>query len=69
MDQNKYYFNYSIKKSIGKMKAFYGNFLVCLKAYCYLLSLGNNLNKVSEDAVLNANYLKIKLEKFFDMAI
>lgn len=63
----KYYLNYSVKNSIGKMKAFYGNFLVCLKAYCYLLSLGNNLNKVSEDAVLNANYLKVKLSELFDI--
>ena len=64
---HKYYFNYSLKNSIGKMKAFYGNFLVCLKAYCYLLSLGDSLNKVSEDAVLNANYLKVKLLEYFEI--
>ena len=64
---HKYYFNYSLKNSIGKMKAFYGNFLVCLKAYCYLLSLGDSLNKVSEDAVLNANYLKVKLSEYFEI--
>lgn len=65
--KNKYYFNYSLKNSIGKMKAFYGNFSVCLKAYCYLLSLGKSISKVSEDAVLNANYLKVKLAEFFDI--
>ena len=66
-DKNKYFFNYSLKNSIGKIKAFYGNFIVCLKAYCYLLSLGNNLNKVSEDAVLNSNYLKNKFSELVDI--
>ena len=63
----KYYLNYDIKNSIGKIKSFYGNFAVCLKAYCYLLALGNMLRKVSIDAVLNANYLKSRLSKLFDI--
>jgi glycine dehydrogenase subunit 2 len=66
-NKNRYYFNCSLKNSIGKMKTFYGNFSVCLKAYCYLLSLGDSLNKVSEDAILNANYLKVKLSEYFDI--
>jgi len=63
----KYYLDYDIKNSIGKIKSFYGNFTVCLKAYCYLLALGNMLRKVSIDAVLNANYLKSRLSKLFDI--
>jgi len=53
--------HYSFEKradSIGKVKNFYGNFLVCLKAYAYILTMGGDgLREVSENAVLNANYL------------
>ncbi|MDD3520258.1 MAG: aminomethyl-transferring glycine dehydrogenase subunit GcvPB, partial [Actinomycetota bacterium] len=66
-DKEKYYLNYDLKNSIGKIKAFYGNFLVCLKAYCYLLSVGSNLRDISINAVLNANYLKKKLERLFEV--
>jgi len=46
------------KNSIGNVKNFYGNFLVCLKAYAYILTLGaNGLREAAENAVLNANYL------------
>jgi glycine dehydrogenase subunit 2 len=62
-----YYLNYNYKNSIGRIKSFYGNFLVCIKAYCYLLSMGKNLKEISRDAVLNSNYLKIKLQKLFDV--
>ncbi|MDR0397547.1 MAG: aminomethyl-transferring glycine dehydrogenase subunit GcvPB [Oscillospiraceae bacterium] len=48
--------------SIGSIHAFYGNFLVCLKALCYLLSLGRDgVTLASSNAVLNANYLMRKL--------
>ncbi|HHW15244.1 MAG TPA: aminomethyl-transferring glycine dehydrogenase subunit GcvPB [Firmicutes bacterium] len=53
-------------QSIGKVKAFYGNFLVALKAYAYLRAVGpEGLERVSEDAVLNANYLRTKLRPHF----
>ena len=61
-DGQKYYRNYNIKHSIGKVKAFYGNFGVLVKAYAYILMMGNNLKKASADAVLNANYIKEKLK-------
>ncbi len=58
-----YYLDYERPFSIGKMKAFYGNFGVMVKAYCYIRSLGaEGLDHVSDIAVLNANYLKNKLE-------
>ncbi len=55
-------------KSIGKVKSFYGNFLVNLRAYTYILSLGGNgLKEASENAVLNANYMKAKLKDYYAM--
>ncbi|MDI9427297.1 MAG: aminomethyl-transferring glycine dehydrogenase subunit GcvPB, partial [Spirochaetota bacterium] len=50
-------------KSIGRVKAFHGNFGVLVRAYCYLLMTGaDGLRQVAENAVLNANYLKSLLE-------
>lgn len=66
-DGNKYYRNYDIKYSIGAAKGFYGNFGVLVKAYAYILMMGKNLKTASENAVLNANYLKEKLKKYFDL--
>lgn len=63
----KYYRNYDIKNSIGSIKDFYGNFSVLVKAYAYILMMGKNLKHASEDAVLNANYLKEKLKKYYDL--
>ncbi|MFW9826621.1 MAG: aminomethyl-transferring glycine dehydrogenase subunit GcvPB [Candidatus Thorarchaeota archaeon] len=55
------------KKSIGRIKAFWGNFGVILRAYAYILALGaEGLKKVGQTAVLNANYLRTKLmQKFY----
>jgi glycine dehydrogenase subunit 2 len=53
-----YFLNEDRPESLGKMRAFYGNFGVLLRAYAYILSMGGQgLRKVSEMAVLNANYL------------
>lgn len=50
--------------SVGSMKAYYGNFLVVIRALCYLTMLGGDgLKEASETAVLNANYLRALLEK------
>lgn len=68
-DSGEYSFNYSRPKSIGKIKEFYGNVGVALKAYVYFKSLGiNGLRKVTETAVLNANYLKKSLEEAYTPA-
>lgn len=64
-DGNKYTRNFNLKHTIGKVKAFYGNFGVLVKAYAYILMMGNNLRKASGDAVLNANYLKEKLKEHY----
>lgn len=55
------------EKSIGRVKSFYGNFGVCVKAYAYIRALGaKGLRQVSEDAVLNANYLLARLKDVYE---
>lgn len=61
-DGEKYYRNYNLEHSIGSVKGFYGNFGVLVRAYAYILMMGDNLKEASENAVLNANYLKEKLK-------
>ena len=64
----KYYLNCDLKNTIGKVKAYYGNFGVLVRAYTYILMMGGKgLRQVSEDAVLNANYLKEKLKKTYKL--
>ena len=54
--------------SIGRLKAFYGNFGVCVKAYTYIRMLGAaGLRHASEDAVLNANYLLSRLKGVYPL--
>jgi glycine dehydrogenase subunit 2 len=54
--------------SIGRMGVFYGNFGVSIKAYAYLRSLGaDGLKEVSQNAVINANYLKEELKKYYHL--
>ena len=56
--------NYNIKESIGKIRSFYGDFPVLLKAYIYISLLGKDgLREVSDFAVLNTNYLMHRLIK------
>ncbi|MFH1324488.1 MAG: aminomethyl-transferring glycine dehydrogenase subunit GcvPB [Nanoarchaeota archaeon] len=56
-------------KSIGKVRAFYGNFGVMVRAFAYIRAIGaEGLRKVSENAVLNANYLKDKLKGDYKLA-
>lgn len=62
-----YYRNYNIKHSIGRVRSFYGNFGVLVRAYAYILMMGHNLKNATEDAVLNANYIKEKLKKHYDL--
>lgn len=54
--------------TIGRVRAFYGNFNVIVKAYTYVRSLGaEGLTRATEMAVLNANYIKEKLKPYFDL--
>ncbi|MDI6642500.1 MAG: aminomethyl-transferring glycine dehydrogenase subunit GcvPB [Candidatus Hodarchaeaceae archaeon] len=62
--RKRYYLDYNRPNSIGKIKSFYGNFGVLVKAYAYILLMGaEGLEEVSEAAVLNANYIMRKLLK------
>ena len=55
-------------QSVGKVHAFWGNFGVMVKAFCYILSMGpKGLKTASQLAVLNANYLKEKLREVFEL--
>jgi glycine dehydrogenase subunit 2 len=64
----KYYFDYDVPESIGKIHGFYGNFGVLVKAYTYIRMLGpKGLREVSEAAIINANYLLRRLEPYFDV--
>jgi glycine dehydrogenase subunit 2 len=57
------------EKSIGRVKAFYGNFGVLVRAYTYIRMLGAaGLRRVAEHAVLNANYLKALLEDVYPVS-
>lgn len=67
----KYTLSVPMPESLGKMKAFYGNTAVCLRGYCYLRQFdGKTLAEIAENAVLNANYVRVclkgKFNAFFD---
>ncbi|AZR72903.1 glycine dehydrogenase (aminomethyl-transferring) [Anoxybacter fermentans] len=63
-----YYMDFDRPESIGKVKACYGNFTVIVKAFAYILAMGaEGLRLASEDAVLNANYLKEILKEYYEL--
>lgn len=65
---DKFILNYDRHDSIGKVKSFYGNFGVLVRAYAYILSMGaEGLKYASEVAVLNANYMKERLKSYYNL--
>jgi glycine dehydrogenase subunit 2 len=55
-------------QSIGRMRAFYGNAGILVRAYAYILSMGaEGLKKATQMAVLNANYLMKSLKEYYDL--
>ncbi|MEN6371448.1 MAG: aminomethyl-transferring glycine dehydrogenase subunit GcvPB [Armatimonadota bacterium] len=65
-DDQEYKLNFDIPQSIGRVHSFYGNFLVMVKAYAYIRSLGfEGIKETSEIAVLNANYIRAKLREIY----
>ena len=66
-DGNKYYRNYNVEHTIGKVRSFYGNFGVLVRAYAYILMICKNLKLSSADAVLNSNYIKEKLKGVYEL--
>lgn len=61
--------NYDLPQSIGRVRAFYGNFGVLVRALAYIMAHGGEgLRLATMDAVLNANYVRKLLEPYYDIA-
>jgi glycine dehydrogenase subunit 2 len=61
-------FDYNRPHSVGRVRAFYGNFGMFVRAYTYIRSNGGDgLREVSDDAVLAANYLRVRLADAYDL--
>jgi len=60
--------DYDRSQSVGRVRAFYGNFGMFVRALAYILANGpDGLRETTEDAVLNANYIRAKLAGTFDL--
>jgi glycine dehydrogenase subunit 2 len=69
-DGKRYHLDYERPRSIGKIRSFYGNIAVLLRAYVYVLSIGlEGLKEAAEVSVLNANYLMKKLNRIKGLAL
>jgi len=67
-ERTRYRWEYDAPDSVGRVRSFYGNFNVMVKALAYIRSLGpEGLRWTSEAAVLNANYVKAKLAPWYDL--
>ena len=67
-ENGNYVLDWDYPDSLGSVHSFYGNFLVAVKAFAYILQLGDEgLRTVSENAVLNANYLQERLKKTYPL--
>ena len=61
-------FNFDRPQSVGRVRMFYGNFGMFVRALAYILANGpDGLRQTTEDAVLNANYLRAKLEDVYEL--
>ena len=65
---SRYHMNWDRPQSIGKLKAFWGNFGILVRAYAYIRTLGpEGIREASQAAVLNANYLKARLRDHYHL--
>ncbi|HXE14033.1 MAG TPA: aminomethyl-transferring glycine dehydrogenase subunit GcvPB [Bryobacteraceae bacterium] len=61
--------NYDLPESIGRVRAFYGNFGVLVRALAYIMAHGGDgLRRATLDALLNANYIRKKLEAYYEIS-
>ena len=68
-ESEQYHWSDAFPRSIGKVRSFYGNFGVLVRAYAYILAMGSDgLTQATQMAVLNANYLRKRLEHEYDIA-
>jgi glycine dehydrogenase subunit 2 len=69
-DGDRYFLDYNLPKTIGKVKDFFGHFGILVRAYTYILTMGRDgLKKASTIAVLNANYMANKLKDDYYLPI
>lgn len=69
-DGDRYFLDYNVPHTIGKVKDFFGHFGILVRAYTYILTMGSDgLKKASEIAVLNANYMASKLKEHYYLPI
>lgn len=67
-EDGRFYLDSDCPQSIGRVKGFFGNFGILVRAYAYIRTMGpDGLRQVSENAVLNANYLMRRLEPYYDL--
>ncbi len=67
-DGDRFRLDFDRPKSIGRVKAFHGNFGMIIRAYAYIRSLGpDGLRATAENAVLNANYVRVRLRDRYDV--
>lgn len=70
LKDDKYYLDYDIPHSIGKMRSFYGNIGVVLKAYAFIRSLGpEGIREMGEIATLNSNYLLNRIKDYYEVSV
>jgi len=65
---DRWVWNYDLPQSVGRVRAFYGNFGVLVRALAYVLAHGNGIRQATLDALLNANYVRAALEPYYDIA-
>ncbi|OOO62074.1 aminomethyl-transferring glycine dehydrogenase subunit GcvPB [Clostridium tepidum] len=69
-ENDKFILDYNRPDSLGKIRSLYGNFGVMVKAYTYILTMGKEgLKAASENAVLNANYIKESLRDYYNIGV
>ena len=66
-NNNYYFLDFTKRKSIGKVRCFYGSFGMFVRAYSYIRAYGSSIRRVSENAVLNANYLQSLLKEVYEL--
>jgi glycine dehydrogenase subunit 2 len=67
-DGSRYRLDHDRPKSIGRVRSFFGNVGILVRGYCYIRTLGaRGLRQVSENAVLNANYLRSRLRGHYEV--
>jgi glycine dehydrogenase subunit 2 len=68
-DDGTYYFDHDRPQTVGRLRSFYGNFGMMVRAYAYLREMGaEGLQRATELAVLNANYLRVLLGETWSVA-